>query len=289
MQLEKLAELSRAAENAAAAFQASLLPDSPRAIDAAFHQRKNHYPYFGFVDVAVEDSRFVMFVGNDDLVALTYFWFGASAYEPTSLRVWHERARQARCILDIGAFTGVYSLAAASVSPHAQIFAFEPVRRTYGRLLLNVQANRFTKKIRPVNMGASSGEGIAMIRQFRQENILGNGASILDKAISTVSADEQINLTAIDAFVAANGIAPDLIKMDVEGAELLALEGMKATLAARRATMLIEVTPGTFKEVALVMRNAGYRIQLVDDAGAGVRECPAAITAVCNILVTPGG
>jgi FkbM family methyltransferase len=287
MRIEKLDDLNRVAEDAAAAFRASLAPDAPRAIDAAFHQKKNQFPYFGFVDVAVEGSRFVMFVGNDDLVALTYFWYGASAYERTSLRVWHERARTARCILDIGAFTGVYSLAAAAVNPEAQIFAFEPVRRTYGRLLLNVQANRFTKAIRPVNMGASSGEGTAMIRQFRQENILGNGASILDKGIPTVSADEQINLTAIDAFVAANGIAPDLIKMDVEGAELLALEGMKATLAARRATMLIEVTPATFREVAAVMRRAGYRMQVVDDAGGGLRECPETVTAVCNLLVAP--
>ncbi len=287
MRIEKLVELSRAAEDAAAAFQASLAPDAPRAIDAAFHQKKNQFPYFGFVDVAVEDSQFVMFVGNDDLVALTYFWYGASAYERTSLRVWHEHARQARCILDIGAFTGVYSLAAAAVNPQAQIFAFEPVRRTYGRLLLNVQANRFTKAIRPVNMGASSGEGTAMIRQFRQENILGNGASILDKAIPTVSADEQINLTAIDAFVAANGIAPDLIKMDVEGAELLVLAGMKETLAARRATMLVEVTPGTFKEVASLLRSAGYGFQLVDDEGGGLRDCPEAVTSVCNLLAAP--
>jgi FkbM family methyltransferase len=62
--------------------------------------------------------------------------------------------------------------------------------------------------------------------------------------------DEQIHLLALDDFVKEQGIARDLIKIDVEGAELVALSGMKETVVRHRPAVIVEVTPKKAPEVA---------------------------------------
>jgi hypothetical protein len=63
--------------------------------DADFQVLKREYPYFGYIDVGVEDvPPFLMFSSNDDRVAQTYFFYGADAFESLSLRIWRELARR---------------------------------------------------------------------------------------------------------------------------------------------------------------------------------------------------
>lgn len=256
-------------------------------IDDLFHKFKNHHPYFGFIDVVVGDARFVMFSGNDDLIAMTYHWYGPSSFERKSLALWLERAAKAKTILDIGAFTGVYALSAATANPGCRVYAFEPVRRTYGRLLLNIQANNLTRQVTCVNKGVADQAGIARINQFRQENILGNGASLMEKGIPVTSSDEQIYLFALDDFVDEQGIEPDLIKIDVEGAELLVLTGMKETLAKHRPEMIVEVTPKTAAEVVERLRTEGFDCAVISESLGTVEPFSSSIPGVANILVTP--
>lgn len=268
-----------------------LLPGRrPGAHDVGFQHYKNRYPYFGFVDVAVDDTHLLMFSANDDLVAMTYFWYGPSSYERMSLSLWLERARTARCVLDIGAFSGLYSLVAAAANAESRVFAFEPVRRTHGRLLLNVEANRFHGRVECLNLGVADQAGSARINQFRQGRNLGNGASILAKTgIEVTASDELIHLVSVDAFVRERGLAPDLVKMDVEGAELLALAGMRETLTAYRPWMLVEVTPETAAAVVAVLDGLGYDCQVIADAEQQLLPFTGEVGLVCNLLATPRG
>jgi methylase of polypeptide subunit release factors len=111
--------------------------------DRGLREIKREYPYLGYVDVEVEGvPPFLMFSTNDDQVAQTYFWHGPDAFESLSLRLWRELARHSGSVLDVGAFTGVYSLTAARANPEAEVYCFEPVKRTFGRLVINLKANR---------------------------------------------------------------------------------------------------------------------------------------------------
>ena len=82
-----------------------------------------------------------MFVANDDLVVSTYFYYGPDTFETLSLRLWHFFCKSARGILDIGAFTGIYSLLAKKVGPKSECIAFEPMPHIRNRALLNFTLN----------------------------------------------------------------------------------------------------------------------------------------------------
>ncbi|MEM8624325.1 MAG: FkbM family methyltransferase [Pseudomonadota bacterium] len=288
--LAELAKRNSAAELARAAFREGRAEREEGVIDARFHQHKNANPFFGFVEVEIAGTRFVMFSANDDLVAMSFFWHGAEAWEPASLQIWQDWARDADRVLDVGAFSGVYALAAAATAPGVEVLAVEAARRTWARLLLNVQANGFGKRVRTVNRAASDGPGSVVFNRFRGENILGIGDGFLPKdGLPALAAEEQVETVAVDALLASESFRPDAVKVDVEGAELLVLDGMAELLSRHRPRLLIEVTPDTAGPVIARLARHGYRSAEVDEGARRCRPTDGRIGKVGNLAAEFAG
>jgi FkbM family methyltransferase len=225
-----------------------------------------------------------MFSNNDDLIAMSFYWFGPSMYEPMSMQVWLDRCKSAQVIYDVGAFSGVYSLSAAVQNPKSAIVAFEAVRRTYARLLLNIQTNQLTKAIQPVNLAVSDKEDIVTFYQYRAENILGNGASMMVKNIPVTNSDEKVNTVSLDGFIGQGNPVPDLIKIDVEGAEEMVVNGMGDLLSEHKPQLLIEVTPQNAKTVDTLLRGRGYKVYAIDEEAMALTVFDGACKKVTNLL-----
>lgn len=94
-------------------------------------------PYHGVHEVTLDScAPFVMYSDNDDRFLLRRAWIDDG--EPYSSRVWRTLASAASSILDIGAGTGYYALAAARAAPAASIVAWEPSPWAYSRLRRNL-------------------------------------------------------------------------------------------------------------------------------------------------------
>lgn len=284
MNLIELDELNKKSLAQIPLYRESLGPNFKPIVDEHFHKYKNHYPYFGFIEVDVFGNSFLMFSNNDDLIAMSFYWFGPSMYEPMSMSTWLDRCKSANCIYDVGAFSGVYSLSAAQQNPKSEIIAFEAVRRTYSRLLLNIQVNQLTKRISPVNLAVSDKKDKVTFYQFRGENILGNGASMVLKDIPVTSSDEVVNTISIDEYIFQQNNTPDLLKIDVEGAEDLVLDGMKTLMSEKKPQMLIEVTPKTAKSVESRLKSFGYNIYAINENEMQLEPFDGICRAVINLL-----
>lgn len=70
-------------------------------------------------------------------------------------------------------------------------------------------------------------------------------------------------MTAVDAELAAGRPAPDVVKIDVEGAELGVLEGMRETFQQHRPTLICELH-GTAPEVCDFLESLGYRLEALE-------------------------
>ncbi len=118
---------------------------------------------------------------------------------------------------------------------------------------------------------------------------IGTGSSFVGTGKAyEVRRRERAVTTTLDAYIQATGLVPDLLKIDVEGAEELALEGARELLAARRATFLIEVLPETIDGVLTHLD--GYRILLIDDHNnATVPFERGRVDHYVNILAVPAG
>lgn len=136
-------------------------------------------------------------------------------------------------VFDGGAHTGSYTRNVLSVLPSAQVFAFEPARVTFERLRENLGG---AAQLFQVGLADATGEVdlYADTDASTSASILPQDRSHWDQP-AEFSARETIRLTTIDAFCQEHGIDRiDLLKLDIEGAELAALRGAGRMLAERR-------------------------------------------------------
>jgi hypothetical protein len=85
-----------------------------------------------------------------------------------------------------------------------------------------------------------------------------------------------VNTVTLDSEAARRGLAPDFVKIDVEGAELAVVRGMATLLREARPTIVCELHtdhPSFDDPVPAALKMAGYRLAWLEDGvetGAGM-------------------
>lgn len=184
------------------------------------------------------------------------YWNGG--WERQSLRSWCELAGKANVILDIGANTGVYALAAKAANPGARVIAFEPVARVAQRLRGNVALNGFDIEVEEI--AASDSTGTALIHDMESDF---NCSASLEQCHAFNTVSYSVPTVALDDYLESRGWpAVDLIKIDVESHEPAVFRGMAKTIARFRPTILVEVlTEETGRQLEL----PGYSCFAIDE------------------------
>lgn len=133
--------------------------------------------------------------------------------------------------IDIGANRGEYSLELLRKFPNVTIYAFEPALNTFNIL----KNNTYKTKISCINLGI--GETSKTVELFYDS--LGSGlASLSRRDLSHLQIDfdlsETVSIVTLDSWLKDTHITNGLVvKMDIEGHELFALEGASEALKAR--------------------------------------------------------
>lgn len=141
--------------------------------------------------------------------------------------------------IDVGANMGAYSLIASSKIKDGNIFSFEPSPKISLKLYENINLNQKKENIRVITKVVSDKTGfinfdISSNPDYHHISHSAKGKSIL-----------RLKTTTLDKFISSSKIKHiKLIKIDVEGAELLVLKGMQRSLAAKLVDFLIvEINP----------------------------------------------
>jgi FkbM family methyltransferase len=154
-------------------------------------------------------------------------------------------------------------VAAAAVGERGEVAAFEPGAAALARLQENVSLNLDKKdkkdqkdqNIRIFNLAAADADGEAVL--YRREGIADSSASLYTGAAGAAGG-ETCATVALDRFLKKEGLRPpDFIKLDVEGAELAALQGAAAILADFRP--LLQAAGASKAAIQSFLRNYGYR------------------------------
>jgi FkbM family methyltransferase len=171
-------------------------------------------------------------------------------------------AREADAFIDIGAYTGVFTLATASVNPILTSHAYEIVPAVADLLEDNVRRNGFGERVFVHREGIGV-PGATMVIPS------GEGGSALPSFYSSRLRFEHgttVAFRSLDSLGDVVGPAKRLVmKVDVEGTEDDIFAHGQRFLAARRPDVLCEVLPGKARVEALngLLSRLGYEFYLV--------------------------
>ena len=190
--------------------------------------------------------------------------------------VWRIQAEllqhRARVVMDVGAHSGHVARRYAHLFPEALIYCFEPSPEPFARLL---QTSSEVEALRPVQAAVSDRTGAATFHVNRgsyQGSLLPTspsaGALIDSRAVETV-AEIEVPTVALDDFCQEHGIYQiDVLKIDVQGGELLALAGLQDMLGRGRISLVLsEITfvpqyegQPSLSELASVLAQFGFTL-----------------------------
>lgn len=147
------------------------------------------------------------------------------SYEPEVWRCLMRELRPGDVFVDVGAFIGLYTIAAAKRCGRAgRVYGFEPDPENYRLLTEHIRLNRLSDVIVAEAKAVSSESGLAVFTPGRgSESHLGTGPA---------GAGNRVPVTTLDESIKAGRM--DVLKIDVEGFEQAVLEGASRLLADPR-------------------------------------------------------
>lgn len=166
--------------------------------------------------------------------------------------------REGANVYDVGSHVGFMALSAArAVGPGGRVFAFEPDPENRARLIHHVERNGFANvEVVPRAVWSHAGT-VGFTRASTDAAGLQGRASEAGGDVEAVTLDE----------FALDHPAPDVVKIDVEGAELEVLGGARRVLAEHRPTVLCEIHleagghAERLPEVTRLLEDAGYAVE----------------------------
>ena len=202
--------------------------------------------HWGFVETPYGE---LYLAGNDDGIALRFFH--GKDYEPESLLLW-SRLCAGKIVIDVGAHTGIYSLA-AYLAGASWVYSIEPYYMNIARLKMNLRKNGYGTKC-CLYACASDHDGMTMLSV--------NGTPYYCTAGAHMGPHEQWPMLPVPSLALDTlPIIPDVVKIDVEGFELAVLKGMSRILESR-PDLIIESTEHA---IADILKPFGYTFSLLDE------------------------
>jgi len=183
------------------------------------------------------------------------------------------------CFIDIGAHIGLYTLPISKkLSSYGKVYAFEPSISNFRYLLHNVRYNNL-HNVTCVNklVGQKNIDHVKFYDSVESVSALNSVANVQkpDANFDIVSVP-QITL---DTFCNTNAVYPDVLKIDVEGAELNVLLGAKNIIKHSQPIIFLSVHPehlfklgSSVDELVLEINNQNYSIYNIDGTCADVLD-----------------
>jgi FkbM family methyltransferase len=208
--------------------------------------------------------------------------------------------RPGMVFFDVGAHVGKYTLLAArAVGPSGRVHAFEPNPELSRLLEHNISLNAL-RNVRPNQCAVSDSDGAGDFEACAEASV----SSLLPRekrsAPRRTSRILSVPTLRLDTYCASNRVRPHLVKVDVEGAELLVFRGSEALLDAPgdlSSVWIFEHEPANYARFGYApqqlfdfLRRHGYRPwSYREGIGAALMDSPPLRGGPVNLLAVREG
>lgn len=200
-------------------------------------------------------------------------------YETLETQVLKFFAKKATTIIDVGANIGYYVVELSQhLNPNGKIHAFEPVPDSFEQLTRNVELNNISTLINSNQVAVSNFEGSMRLYMPKTSGSSATSARNLHPNEKVEKFD--VKTTTLDSYAQTHQLATlDLLKIDVEGAELMVIQGALNSIEQFKPVIFAELLrkwSAQFEYHPNVVLNTllplGYRCYAVSDHLPEVHE-----------------
>lgn len=181
-------------------------------------------------------------------------WLGS--YELDKQKLFERTIQPGKVVYDLGANVGFYTLlSSVIVGASGKVYAFEPLPRNINYLRQHMKINQ-VENVQIIEAAISDKTGEVTFNEGADPStgrIDGNGAI-------------YVKCVALDQLYASNEVlAPDFMKIDIEGGELLALQGARQIIEKHHPVIFL-ATHGNEVHVQCLklLASFGYEVRSVD-------------------------
>jgi FkbM family methyltransferase len=196
-------------------------------------------------------------------------------------------------VLDVGAHIGFFAVhMAALVGASGSVTAFEPYDENAELLERSARENQFDRRLRIERAAVGRTAGRAQLA-FATETLNSGGAFVVTGAPPSGHAMRSVQMVALDDMKLPRPIA--FMKMDVEGAEPLVVEGASKLIAEDRPILLSELHAEQLARVSQIspddflsrMRALNYRAFRVEGGTRSAEISKAPAEPICSMALVP--
>lgn len=247
-------------------------------------------PYFGIWEVSCYTCPpFRMLSQNDDRVLSRILW--NKTFQPQTLSAWLSLCAHADLILDIGAYTGLYGLAAAAQNPNASVFCFEPLPQNAARIRQNLSLNAFPH-LELQEVALASCDGPARLHFLPTPDFLPSHASLRPLEPTAPCAHQDVPALRLESFLRhiSSCAFPKrlLLKIDVAGAAADILKGMGELLSHLEVDLLLDRSDGEHPaSLTTLLKPLGYKAYRIQEHLSDLQLIPSLCRSESSSLPRP--
>ncbi len=197
-----------------------------------------------------------------------------------------EACRDKNCVIDVGAHVGLVSLPAMSVmAPTGKLIAFEPATANRTLLRRHLLLNGFDSRT-SVESALVGEDEYDDVRFFEMGDHTGMN-TIVSGAVDARYKPVFRQQVTLDAYCARHKLVPEVIKIDVEGAELGVLNGARVTLTSCRPLIFLSVHP---RQIRILGQSTEMLAKLIESLGYNCHHIdgsPVKTFALREYILTP--
>lgn len=233
-----------------------------------------HLYFNGPFDVKYKGEKLFKLIHHGHIEENEIFWNDLdNGWEKKTISIWIELCKHKKNILDIGANTGLFGIAAKVISPSANVHCFEPVEGVVALLRQNAALNNLDLKVHTLGLSNYNGKADVYLPDKKEfvYSVTVNQDTVSD---SRKSRKVAINVNRLDTLIEEKKVpVPDLVKLDVERHEYEVLNGMSKTLVHSKPDFIIEVLDDEqAAKLNTVFEGLGYLYFNIDDEKKSIRQ-----------------
>jgi len=173
-------------------------------------------------------------------------WFfprygGGKIHEEAVTLLLLETLRNSQCFVDVGTNLGWYTCLASRAMPAGSVYGFEMDELNFALLQKNIAINHSCN----VDVYHAAVTDVPGHTSYMRISANPNPGLQLCAGVRVTASREIISVKAItlDKFFEDKEVGPDVVKIDVEGAEMKVLKGMEGIMKVKAPKLFVEIHP----------------------------------------------